>query len=223
VAVKEPATLSAGQHRASAPAEETREPAANAGRRRGAALQRAIFDAVFDQIQAVGYARLTMDRVVVAAGTSKAVLYRRWDNKEALVLDALRESMPAMADIPAQPTLREDLLMLLGALRTALVAADGIAFHLVAAEVGGDCRAMVNERVFAPAHQAILDALGRAAGRGETSEAQVTDLVADIGPALLRSRAMDGSELPDDLVVAITDEVLLPLLTPAGAARPSAR
>jgi AcrR family transcriptional regulator len=222
VAGQEPATLPAGRDQAPAPDEETHGSPANTGRRRGPALQRAIFDAVFDQIQAVGYARLTMDRVMVAAGTSKAVLYRRWDNKEALVLDALRESMPAMPDIPAQPTLREDLLVLLGALRSTLVAADGIAFHLVAAEVGGDCRAMVNERVFAPAHQAVLDALRRAADRGETDEALVTDLIADIGPALLRSRAMDGSALPDALVVAITDEVLIPLLAPAVRRRRSA-
>lgn len=192
---------------------ESHESSAYARRRRGPVLHRAIFDAVFDQIQTVGYARLTMDRVAAAAGTSKAVLYRRWDSKEALVLDALQESMPAMPDVPGQPTLREDLLMLLGALRSALAAAQGIAFHLVAAEVGGDCQALVNERLFAPAHRAVLGALRRAAERGEISAVMATDLIADIGPALLRSRAMDGSALPDALVAAITDEVLIPLLT----------
>lgn len=192
---------------------ESHESSAYARRRRGPVLHRAIFDAVFDQIQTVGYARLTMDRVAAAAGTSKAVLYRRWDSKEALVLDALQESMPAMPDVPGQPTLREDLLMLLGALRSALAAAQGIAFHLVAAEVGGDCQALVNERLFAPAHRAVLGALHRAAERGEISAVMATDLIADIGPALLRSRAMDGSALPDALVAAITDEVLIPLLT----------
>ena len=58
-------------------------------RRRGDSLRRAIFEAVFDQLQTVGYANLTMDKVAAAAHTSKAVLYRRWASKDALVAEAL--------------------------------------------------------------------------------------------------------------------------------------
>ena len=181
-------------------------------RRRGPALQRAIFDAVFDQINEIGYARLTMDRLALAAGTSKAVLYRRWDSKEALVLDALRESLPTIPDVPDQGSLRGDLLAVLGAVRAAFAVTKGTAFHLVAAEAGGDCRALANERVFGPAHQAIRNTLGRAAERGEIRPALDSDLVAGIGPALLRSRAIDGEIPPESLVADIVDQVLLPLL-----------
>ncbi|MFC0440037.1 TetR/AcrR family transcriptional regulator [Kutzneria buriramensis] len=186
-----------------------------AKRRRGTALQHAIFDAVFDLINEIGYARLTMERVALAAGTSKAVLYRRWPDKEALVLDALRESLPTIPEVSVHGNLRDDLLAVLEVVRSAFAMTKGTAFHLVAAEAGGDCRALANERVFAPAHDAILATMRRAAERGETRPELVTDLVADIGTALLRSRAIDGEIPPETLVTAIVDDVLLPLLSSA--------
>jgi AcrR family transcriptional regulator len=181
-------------------------------RRRGVALLQAIFDAVFDQINDGGYARLTMDRIATAAGTSKAVLYRRWDSKETLVLEALRASLPELAEPPAGRTLREDLLAVLGAVRAALAATRGTALHVVAADGGGGCRTLADERVFVPAHQAILAVLGRAADRGETAPELVTDLIAGIGPALLRSQAIDGVVPTEATIIAVVDQVLLPLL-----------
>lgn len=193
---------------------DTRSPALTAGarRRRGPALQRAIFDAVFDQINEIGYAKLTMDRVAAAAGTGKAVLYRRWDSKEALVLEALRDSLPVLGDVPDGGGLRDDLLAVLGSLRDALAATKGTAFHVVAAETGPDCRQLADERVFRPARRVILGILGRAAGRGEIRPEAVTDLIADVGPALLRSRAIDGSVPGPAMVTDVVDTVLLPLL-----------
>lgn len=186
--------------------------AVSAKRRRGQALQRAIFEAVFDQINEIGYARLTMDRVAAAAGTSKAVLYRRWDSKESLVLDTLRESLPVIGDVPAGGSLREDLLAVLGALRAAFAVTKGTAFHVVAAETGPDCRQLADERVFRPARRVILGILRRAADRGEIRAELVKDLIADVGPALLRSRAIDGSVPGEAMVTAVVDEVFLPLL-----------
>lgn len=184
-----------------------------AKRRHGAELERAIFAAVFDQIDEVGYARLTMDRLAAAASTSKAVLYRRWESKEALVLDALRASLPTIPEVPEHASLREDLLAVLGVVRSAFAVTKGTAFRLVAAEAGGDCRALANERVFGPAHDAILATLRRAVERGETRPELASDLVADIGTALLRSRAIEGEVPSEALVTAIVDDVLLPLLT----------
>ncbi|MER7006039.1 TetR/AcrR family transcriptional regulator [Dactylosporangium sp. NPDC000555] len=181
-------------------------------RRRGNELQQAIFDAVFDQIGAFGYARLTMDRVAVAAGTSKPVLYRRWDSKEALVLDALRESLPAVPETPLGLGLRADLLAVLHALRAAFAVTKGIAFHAVAVEAGHDCRRLADERIFAPARRAITAILRAAADRGEIDPGSVTELIADVGPALLRNRAIDGTVPDEAMVTAVVDEILLPLL-----------
>lgn len=175
-------------------------------RRHGDELQQAIFEAVFEQITAVGYARLTMDRVAAAAGTSKPVLYRRWEDKDALVLDALRASLPAVPPEPAGEGLREDLITVLDAVRAACAVT---AFHQAAAEAGQDCRQLAEERVFAPARQAILAVLEQGARRGEVRPDAVSGLVADVGPALLRTGAI-GGDIPD--VTTVVDQVLLPLV-----------
>ena len=58
-------------------------------RRRGAALEEALLDAAWSELSERGYDDMTIDAVAVRAGTSRAVLYRRWPNKQELVLAAL--------------------------------------------------------------------------------------------------------------------------------------
>ena len=68
-----------------------------------------ILDATLDVLGDVGYDRLTMDAVATRAKASKATLYRRWNGKVALVIDAilLLKSAPAAPDTGS---LRGDLL-----------------------------------------------------------------------------------------------------------------
>ena len=48
-----------------------------------------ILEATLDVLGEVGYDRLTMDAVALRAKASKATLYRRWNGKVSLVIDAL--------------------------------------------------------------------------------------------------------------------------------------
>jgi AcrR family transcriptional regulator len=80
-------------------------------RRRGAELEAALLDAAWDELVEAGFANLTKESVAARAGTGIAVLYRRWANKDQLVLAALehyRNSHPA--DMPDTGTLRGDLV-----------------------------------------------------------------------------------------------------------------
>src|SRR6478735_11807522 len=54
-----------------------------------------ILDAALDLLASSGYDRLTMDAVATAAKASKATLYRRWDTKAELVVDALSRAKGA--------------------------------------------------------------------------------------------------------------------------------
>lgn len=183
-------------------------------RRRGNALQHAIFEAVFDQLNEVGYGKLTMDRVATAAQTGKAVLYRRWEDKEALVLDALKSTLPSATEVPPGETLRADLLALLGCMRAAFDSTRGTAFHVIAAEAGGDCRSLVNERVIEPTRQAILLALTRAAERGEVAAEAVNPTVAGVGPAMIVQHSItDGTPMSDEYLSSIVDDIVLPLVS----------
>ncbi|MGN6162811.1 MAG: TetR/AcrR family transcriptional regulator, partial [Marmoricola sp.] len=59
----------------------------------------------------VGYHRLTLDAVARQAHASKATLYRRWESKPALVIDALMKAkdMPD-PELPDTGSLRGDLI-----------------------------------------------------------------------------------------------------------------
>src|SRR3954452_15079951 len=71
-----------------------------------------ILDAALEVLADVGYDRLTMDAVALRAKASKATLYRRWNGKVSLVIDALHHHHNN--DTPAAPvdtgSLREDLI-----------------------------------------------------------------------------------------------------------------
>ena len=60
------------------------------GRPRSEAAERAILDAVLELLgQGVPYRSLSMEQVASRAGVGKATVYRRWQNKEQLVVDAV--------------------------------------------------------------------------------------------------------------------------------------
>jgi AcrR family transcriptional regulator len=107
-------------------------------RRRGEALERAIFDAVLDQLQAVGYVGLTMEGVATRAHTGKAALYRRWPRKEDLVVDALEHALPSPTDLPDHGEVRDDLLDLLRRMTAMLNSPAGCALQCLMSETERD-------------------------------------------------------------------------------------
>ncbi len=68
-----------------------------------------ILDATLEVLGDVGYDRLTMDAVATRAKASKATLYRRWNGKVSLVIDALL-SVKSTPEQPDTGNLRDDLI-----------------------------------------------------------------------------------------------------------------
>jgi AcrR family transcriptional regulator len=110
-------------------------------RRRGQQLESALLDAAWDELVEVGFASLTMESVAARAHTGIAVLYRRWPNKDQLVLAAIehyRHVRPV--ETPDTGTLRGDLLALLTAMSKAratfIAVAAAAAFSGLLADTG---------------------------------------------------------------------------------------
>src|SRR5918996_1087284 len=170
-------------------------PPQRRSRRRGETLERAIFDAVIDQLQAVGYVGLTMEGVAARARTGKAALYRRWPRKEDLVVDALNHALPSPCDLPDHGDVRDDLLDLLRKQAAMLNSPAGCAIQCLmpGAEREGSSARLLHDRVKEPRKRMFLDLLARGAERGQVRPAAACRLIADVGPALVMQRFLaDG-------------------------------
>jgi AcrR family transcriptional regulator len=93
---------------------ETAEPDRRApGRPRSARADGAIIDAVLDLLAAgTPVEALSIESVAARAGVGKATIYRRWSNKESLVVDAVASVKGELPAIGGQ-SLRGDLLAVL--------------------------------------------------------------------------------------------------------------
>src|SRR5258707_13730922 len=69
-------------------------------RRRGEVLERALYEATFAELAAVGYGGLTMEGIAARARTGKAALYRRWASQHDLGQAALPHAVPPWPQPP---------------------------------------------------------------------------------------------------------------------------
>lgn len=198
------------------PVSDAQAPPRRTGtRRRGDALQDAIFAATLDQLGAVGYASLTMEGVAQAAGTGKAALYRRWASKDDLITDTLRSVLPDPAGLRLTGDPRTDILTQLRCMRDAAVLTHGTAFQVVKREGGPESglNAMAQDRVLEPCQAMILSILENGVKAGLLREAAASPRVAGVGPAMLIHRAITaGPEISDACLASIVDEVVMPLI-----------
>lgn len=189
-------------------------------RRRGLRLEEEIREAVFAELADVGYSRLTMQGVARRAGTGKAPLYRRWANKDELILAVLAHRPPGLDDEPVDTgELRCDLIALLTQMSTAMAQPVGRALFALIVELIGErprnpaLVKQVIDTVQEPRLDAIMTALRRAARRGEIRPGAATELLARVGPALIIHQQLHDGRLPTPAEIAdIVDTVIIPAL-----------
>jgi AcrR family transcriptional regulator len=193
----------------------TDSPPCRATRRRGDALLDAIYAAVMEELANVGYAGLSIERIAERARTGKASIYRRWPTRLDLVLDALDHAMPRFDEVPDTGAVREDLLVVLRRIAATMGSRTGAAAKACFEGHDDELARAVRERLLPPRKAVMLQILQRAADRGEIRPDAVTQRIVETGPMLLHGELLQrGSPIADDAVVAIVDEVLLPLLRP---------
>lgn len=183
-------------------------------RRRGDALLAAIHEATIAELDEHGYAGLTMERVAERARASKASLYRRWNTRAALVMDAVYHLLPDPDQVPDTGELRGDLLALIRQNATMLAGPAGSALRGLLAESLPDPEhdQEIRSRSQGRGRRMMAEVARRAVERGEISPEAVIGPRLDVGQALLRNHFLfQGSPLDDELVVEIVDAVLMPL------------
>ncbi|MGP2436863.1 TetR/AcrR family transcriptional regulator [Streptomyces sp. JW3] len=195
--------------------------AQTASRRRGAVLERAILDAALEQLGTVGWNGLTMEGVAAAAQTGKAAVYRRWPSKEDLVADALRSGLPRFDTAPDLGSVREDLLALCRRARDAMFSRPGLALRSVIHECdtvqAERFHAVIAEVVIEPTVRLLCEVINRGIGRNEVRSDAANGYVFDALPAMMMYRSkVCGCEWPDQEIEKMIDQLMVPLLRPAG-------
>lgn len=183
------------------------------GRKRDVTRDDALRLAAIDLLAEVGYERLTIDAVAARAGAGKATVYRRWENKAELVVDALAQRQLAL-DVPETGTLRGDFEAYIEGrenaetqdFRTRLLSG------LVAAMVQSpELRvALQRERGTDPV-QLIIE---RAVARGEIEAPPHPELIAALFPAMSLYRfVLSGESYDPEFTRALLNHVVIPLVT----------
>jgi AcrR family transcriptional regulator len=200
------------------PAETLRHPhTGGVTRRRGEALETALLDAAWDELQAKGYQALTMEAVADRAGTSRAVLYRRWPKKAELVVATLRSHRPMLSGaIPDTGSLRGDVIAILARMSERLrktgpeILYGLLGDYLADAELFDRLRADVLQI----GTEVTKTMLKRAAERGE-ARPDVSPRIAALPTDLYRNELLLRRTPPDKAAITeIVDDVFLPLVRP---------
>jgi AcrR family transcriptional regulator len=164
----------------------------------------------------VGYDRLTMDAVAARAHAAKTTIYRRWQSKAELVVDALN-SLKGDHDIPDTGSLRHDLHALAADIVNAQNPVSSLTVGLVNALVhDAELRRVFQEKFIAPRMAAFRIVFERAVARGEMPAGHDLDLLARLFPALgIQHLLMSGGLPGTPLALRFMDEIVYPLATSA--------
>ena len=199
------------QHRPARPPRPQRQ------RRRGEELEAALLEAAWDELVAVGFAKLTMESVAARARTGVAVLYRRWPRKDDLVLAAMRYwGSTHRVDMPDTGSLRGDMLALLNdvsdgrgsftaiisSVFAGLMADSGLSPAEIRNQILGD-RPFWSDEIYRRAHE-----------RGEIDLDRLPPAVLTMPWDLLRHDLLMTLEpVPQERIISIVDDLFLPLAT----------
>jgi len=186
-------------------------------RRRGAELEHALLTAAWEELAETGFAKMTMESVADRAKTGIAVLYRRWADKNELVLAAIRhygDTHPV--EIPDTGNLRDDLF--------ALIANSNARRAEFATLVGATFAGLRDSAGFTPEEIRLLvlgdgprrsdDVFRRAHDRGEIDLTRIPKDVLELPFQLIRHDIlMTLRPVSPERIRSIVDDIFWPLIT----------
>ncbi len=170
---------------------------AGRGRPRSARADAAIVEAVLRLLEeGVPAGELSMERVARTAGVGKATVYRRWPNRDALLLDVMRALDEPLPE-PAGVSVRDDLVALLEFLRRRGTGRrSGALMRGMLARFQSQPRLWdaYQETVIRSRREALCAVLRRGMATGEIRSDAEPALLADLfaGPVLMSALLQEG-------------------------------
>jgi AcrR family transcriptional regulator len=182
------------------------------GRPRNAQADEIILDTVLGLLSdGQSAAAISIEAVAAKAGVGKATIYRRWPNKEALLIDAVK-SMKGPLPEPAGRSVREDLIALINANRTPRAQRYSKATACLLPELLRDSElARMYHDFVEPRREVTRQVLRRGIATGELRadlDVELTQLMLS-APGMMRSMLRLPSSVPEELFAeSLVDAVL---------------
>lgn len=187
------------------------------GRRRNEEVHRAVLTATVALLDepTVGLGRLTIEGIALRAGVSKATIYRWWEGKPDLIVEAYLAKAARDVPMPETGSVRQDLVELLGRLAFALTRLGSgrtMTDFVVEAHSNSSFGDLFRSTLLASRRRAMAQVLEHGRQRGEIRpEAKPTVIIDALYGAiyhrLLMSRDMIDGEYVRNLVDTVIDGV----------------
>jgi AcrR family transcriptional regulator len=169
------------------------------GRPRDAGIDGVVLDETLRQLARDGFAGLSLASVAAAAGTSRPAIYRRWPNKEALVVDAIAR-LASVDPPPVTGDPFDDLVVELEHFRRCITMAASlpVAGMMLGDGVDPTVRGRYRESVVAPRRTRIRACLHAARDRGELAADADLQIAATFVTGSWYALALAGTTPPRD-------------------------
>jgi len=184
------------------------------GRPRSETAEKAIIEATLDLISTVGIGSLSIEQVALKAGVGKATIYRRWPNKEALIVDAAASVKPPYPVLPGT-SVRDDLIVILEGIQSEQTTKRSRKIYsclMTEAQRHPELAAQFQKTVIEPRREFLRDVLRRGIATGELrSDIHIDTMMLMItGPILYYSMAGDfyTHHAPEGLARQLVDAAL---------------
>jgi len=175
-----------------------------------------IYGATLEILMEVGYDRLTMDAVAARAKASKATLYRKWEGKTDLVIEALLSQKAPMVSVADTGSLRGDLMATFCGTGGLTDHAQTALLGSVVTAIGRDAEfaAAFREQFIGPKQTIAREIYERAQRRGELRDDVDIDILSAALPGIVLHRMfLLGDPPTPDLITHVIDQVILPAAT----------
>ncbi|MFD0729740.1 TetR/AcrR family transcriptional regulator [Planotetraspora mira] len=184
-----------------------------AGRPRSEKAEKAIIEAALDILgEGSGVSELSIEAIAARAGVGKTTIYRRWTNKEDLVVDALASLKPPIPPLKGA-SVRDDLVAYLQVVRSESIHVRTRCIMNIAMSQS-DRHPRVAERfheiAIKPRQAAVRAVLERGMANGELRADLDVEMAMAIlsGTMMWRTKWSSDDDLPADLAERIVDEAL---------------
>lgn len=186
------------------------------GRPRDSARDEAIHQAALSVLSEVGYDRTTVEAIAQRAQVGKATIYRRFKNKEEILMAAMREH--ASCSLPQINTgsLRGDLISLITEHVKLLKGPEGelMMSLLSIAHRDPELGKLLNQNSPIEADSESSKIFERAIKRGEISKKANIAFLSDVVPSIITHRIfITHQQVDKKFIEQLVDELLIPALS----------